>query len=68
MTGDAILTCAQKADISQFNLPHRTKNKKKWEKTKKTKKWICSEVSVKVWGVRGVSPEEEKNATVKRIY
>jgi len=29
-------------------------------KTKKKKKRICSEVTVKVWGIHVVSPEEEK--------
>jgi len=52
-----------KADVSQLNLPHGTKTttksgKQKNEKVKKTD--ICSEVSVNSPGMRGVSPEEEK--------
>ena len=34
---------------------------KKWKIEKlKSKKWIYSEVSVKVWGICGVSPDESK--------
>jgi len=39
---------------------------KKWKKLKlKTRKRICSEVFVKVWGVGSVRAEEEKEGTVK---
>jgi len=41
-----------KADISQL--------KSVRQKKLKTEKWVCSEVTVKVWGIRVVSPEEEK--------
>ena len=45
---DAILTCAQKLIIGQFNLPHGKRQLKKWKKEKKvkSKKRVCSEVSV----------------------
>ena len=62
---DTIMRCYfkvhSKADISQLNLLQRTKNWKV-EKRTKCKKRICSEVSVNstVWGIHGVSPEEEK--------
>ena len=36
-----------------------TTKKCKTEKLE-SKKWICSEVTVKVWGIHVVSPEEEK--------
>jgi len=42
---DAILTCAQKL-TSQLNLPYGTNNKKVENRKLKTKKRICSEVSV----------------------
>ena len=49
------------ADMSQLNLPHGNDNKKcKTEKVKSKKKRICSEVTVKVWRIHVVSPEEEK--------
>jgi len=48
--------------MSQLNLPHgkKTTKKCKTEKKRKSKKWICSEVTVKVGGIHVVSPEEEK--------
>ena len=50
-----------KADISQLNLPHGTDNYKSVKTEKlKCKKRICLEVTVKVWGIHVVSPEEEK--------
>ena len=53
-----------KADISRLNLPHVAENLKKLEKTffLNFKSRICSEVglSVNSPGIRGVSPEEEK--------
>jgi len=44
-----------------LNLPHGNDNQKV-ENRKKTKEYerICSEVTVKVWGIHVVSPEEEK--------
>jgi len=42
---DAILTCAQKL-TSQLNLPYGTNSKKVENRKLKTKKRICSEVSV----------------------
>jgi len=45
-----------KADI----IPHVTKTKKIVKRKKKQKRWMYSEVSVTVQGVRGVNPEEEK--------
>jgi len=60
---DVILTCARK-----LNLPHEpTTEMCKTEKLK-TKKRICSEVTVNRLGIRGVSPEEERKATVGRTY
>jgi len=55
-----------KADMSQLNLPHEPTTKKwKTEKKLKSKKWICSEVSVNSLGnpmdsIHVVLPEEEK--------
>jgi len=49
-----------KANISQLNLLSEPKTKK-WKSEKlKSNKRICSEIPVTVWGIRGVSPEEEK--------
>ena len=41
-----------KADMSQLNLPHENTTKK-CQKNRKTKKYkrICSEATVKVWGI-----------------
>ena len=47
--------CAQKPTEVSFTYPWNQKLKK-W----KRKKWTCSEVSVNSLGIRGVSPEEEK--------
>jgi len=57
---DAILTCAQKP--TRVSLIYRTgPTTKKWKNRKTEKKIrICSEVSENIWGIRGVSPEEEK--------
>jgi len=53
-----------KADISQLNLQHGTKNYKVGEKEKlKSKKWMCSEVSVNSPGICGVSPKKEETGT-----
>jgi len=59
-TRDDIFTCAQK--LTYVILIHRTEpTTKTWEKRKKTKKRICSEVSANSpRGIRGVSPGEEK--------
>jgi len=43
--------------MSQLNLPHETDNEKVTEKLKR-KKRICSQITVKVWGIHVVSPEE----------
>jgi len=49
-----------KDDTSQLNLPHGNDNSKQW-KNRKSKKRICSEVSVNSpQGIHVVSPEEEK--------
>jgi len=51
----AIWTCAEKLTyLFQLKLPHETK---KWKKLN-SKKWMCSEVTVTVRGIRGVSSEE----------
>jgi len=57
---DAILPCARKP--TWVSLTYRTEPTTKKCKTKKlkSKKRICSEVAVKVWGIHVVSPEEEK--------
>ena len=57
---DAILVCARKP--TWVSLIYRTEPTTKKCKTKKlkSKKRICSEVAVKVWGIHVVSPEEEK--------
>ena len=49
-----------KADTSQLNLPHGAKLKSVKQKKTKKKKRICSEVTVKVWGIHVFSLEEEK--------
>ena len=46
--------------MSQLNLPHGNDNKKCKTEKVKGKKRICSEVTVKVWTIHVVSPEEEK--------
>ena len=58
---DAILTCARKP--TRVSLIYRTETTTKKCKTEKpkSKKRICSEVIVKVWEIRVVSPEEVKN-------
>jgi len=49
-----------KADTSQLNLPQEPTTKK-WKTEKlKSKKQTCTEVSVNSPGMRGVSPEKEK--------
>jgi len=51
--------CAQK--LTQGSLIYRTEpTTKKWKKELISKKRVCSEVSVIVRGIRGVSSEEEK--------
>ena len=57
---DAILTCAQK--LTWVSLIYRTESTTKKENRKKllSKKRICSEVTVKIWSIHVVSPEEEK--------
>jgi len=57
----ASLTCAQKL-TSQLSLPHESNNEKVENKKKlESRKRICSEVSVNSpRGIRGVSPEGEK--------
>jgi len=47
--------------VSQLNLPHEPTTKK-WGKTEKlkSKKRMCSEVSVNSPGICGASPEEEQ--------
>jgi len=56
----AILTFARKPTrVSLIYRTEPTTEKCKTEKTKKEKP-ICSEVTVKVWGIRVVSHEEEK--------
>jgi len=54
--------------MSQLNLPHETNYLKAGKtKTKKKEKRTCSEVSVGLnspRGIRGVSPEEEKEGYV----
>jgi len=51
-----------KADMNPLNLQHEPTTKKwKTEKKLTSNERICSEVSVNSpWGIRGVSPEEEK--------
>ena len=47
--------------MSQLNLPHENQQLKSVKTEKlKSKKRICSEVTVTVWGIHVVSPEEEK--------
>ena len=60
---DAILTCDRKL-TSRVNLIYRTETTTKKRKTEKlkSKKWICSQVTVKVGGIRVFSPEEEKES------
>jgi len=57
---DDILTCAQKP--TRVSLIYRTgPTTKKWKNRKTEKKIrICSEVSVNIWRIRGVGPEEER--------
>ena len=57
---EAILTCAGKP--TRVSLIYRTEPTTKKCKTEKvkSKKRICSEVTVKVWEMHVVSPEEEK--------
>jgi len=60
-TRDAILTCAQKRTrVSLIYRTEPTTEKWKTEKRKKCKKRICSEVTVKVWGIHAVSPKEKE--------
>jgi len=56
----AILTCARKPTC--VSLIYRTETTTKNCKTErlKSKKRICSEVTVKVWRIHVVSPEKEK--------
>jgi len=57
---DEIEFDVQSNPLSQLNLPHGTKLKN-WKSEKlRSKKRLCSEVSVNSPGIRGVSPEEEK--------
>ena len=53
-----------KADVSQLLLyrTETTTKSVKTEKKLKSKKLICSEVTVKVWGIHVVSPEKEKES------
>jgi len=46
-------------NLKTLNLPHGT-NKSEKRNNQKMKRDMLSEVSVAVWGVCGVSPEEEK--------
>ena len=65
---DAILTCARKPTwVSLIYRMEPTTNKCKTEKLK-SKKRICSEVTVNSPGIHVVSPEEERKAAVGRIY
>ena len=62
MIRDAILTCARKPTrVSSIYRTKTTTKKCKTEKLK-SKKRICSEVTVKVWGIHVVSHEEEKES------
>jgi len=55
---DAILTCAQKP--TRVSLIYCTEpTTEKW-KTEKLKNGLCSEVTVKVWGIHAVSPKEKE--------
>ena len=60
MIRDAILTCARKP--TRVISIYRTKTTTKKCKNRKSKKRICSEVTVKVWGIHVVSHEEEKES------
>ena len=58
---DAILTCARKPTwVSIICRTEPTTKMCKIEKKTTKLKRICSEVTVKVWGIHVVSPEEEK--------
>jgi len=58
-----------KADMSQLNLPHGSnQTKKKWKREKlKSKNGYAQKYRQRVWGIRRVSPEEEKGYGGKNL-
>jgi len=51
--------------MNELNIPHATKNQKKWKTEKlKSKNGYAQKYRQTVRGIRGVSREEERKATV----